>query len=185
MALTVLQPWAWAIAHGGKRVENRGWATRRRERVAIHAGAGWDPRAVLAYPPLAAALAAAGRDVAWLKTDPPRGAVVAVAQLVDCHPSRGSCCSSPWAQRGSFHLVLDDVQALADPVPAVGRQRFWDLPPAVEGAVVEQLLAAADPAPAQRACRVCGCTQDDSCIDGIDGACSWVPGQPDLCTACA
>ena len=29
-------------------------------------------------------------------------------------------------------------------------------------------------------CRVCGCTQVDSCI----GGCAWVRGEPDLCTTC-
>jgi hypothetical protein len=33
--------------------------------------------------------------------------------------------------------------------------------------------------PAQRACRVCGCTDDRAC----PGGCWWV--EPDLCSACA
>lgn len=40
-ALTVLQPWAWAIAHAGKLVENRTWAPPAYELckpIAIHAG---------------------------------------------------------------------------------------------------------------------------------------------------
>ena len=44
-ALTVKQPWAWAIIHGGKDVENRSWMPNlgpRGMRIAIHAGKGWD-----------------------------------------------------------------------------------------------------------------------------------------------
>lgn len=37
-ALTVLQPWAWAIASGLKRVENRTWQTPYRGPLLIHAG---------------------------------------------------------------------------------------------------------------------------------------------------
>ena len=35
-ALTVSQPWAWAIISGRKRVENRTWSTPVRGRIAIH-----------------------------------------------------------------------------------------------------------------------------------------------------
>jgi hypothetical protein len=40
-AVTVRQPWAWAIAHGFKDIENRSWAPRLApgELIAIHAGA--------------------------------------------------------------------------------------------------------------------------------------------------
>jgi hypothetical protein len=31
------QPWAWAVLHAGKKVENRTWATRHRGPLLIHA----------------------------------------------------------------------------------------------------------------------------------------------------
>jgi len=34
------QPWAWAIMHAGKDIENRSWKTRLRGQVAIHAAKG-------------------------------------------------------------------------------------------------------------------------------------------------
>jgi hypothetical protein len=37
LALSVRQPWAWMILHGGKDVENRDWPTKVRGRVLIHA----------------------------------------------------------------------------------------------------------------------------------------------------
>lgn len=45
LALSVRQPWAWAIIHGGKDIENRSWQAvnhglRQRGRVAIHASKG-------------------------------------------------------------------------------------------------------------------------------------------------
>lgn len=36
--LTVRQPWAWAIIHAGKDVENRTWPTNYRGKLLIHAG---------------------------------------------------------------------------------------------------------------------------------------------------
>ena len=39
-ALSIRQPWAWLILHGGKDIENRDWATRFRGRVLIHASKG-------------------------------------------------------------------------------------------------------------------------------------------------
>lgn len=40
VALSIRQPWAWLIIHGGKDIENRTWPTRFRGRVAVHAGKG-------------------------------------------------------------------------------------------------------------------------------------------------
>ncbi|MDF1685316.1 MAG: hypothetical protein P1U50_00890 [Parvibaculaceae bacterium] len=43
-ALSIKQPWAWAIIHGGKSVENRTWpvanASAKHESIAIHASKG-------------------------------------------------------------------------------------------------------------------------------------------------
>lgn len=44
-ALSVRQPWAWAIVHAGKDIENRGWKPSnpnlpRRGRIAVHAASG-------------------------------------------------------------------------------------------------------------------------------------------------
>ena len=36
-ALSVRQPWAWAIIYAGKDVENRTWPTRYRGFVIVHA----------------------------------------------------------------------------------------------------------------------------------------------------
>jgi ASCH domain len=41
--LTVRQPWAWAIIHGGKDVENRSWRTKYRGPLLIHAGSAFEP----------------------------------------------------------------------------------------------------------------------------------------------
>jgi hypothetical protein len=39
-ALSIRQPWAWLIIHGGKDIENRTWHTKFRGRFLVHASAG-------------------------------------------------------------------------------------------------------------------------------------------------
>ena len=39
-ALSIRQPWAWLIIHGGKDIENRCWPTKFRGRMLIHAAKG-------------------------------------------------------------------------------------------------------------------------------------------------
>lgn len=39
-ALSIRQPWAWLIVHGGKDIENRSWHTKFRGRFLVHAGKG-------------------------------------------------------------------------------------------------------------------------------------------------
>jgi len=41
-ALSIKQPWAWAILHAGKDIENRTWKTDYRGRVLIHTGKKFD-----------------------------------------------------------------------------------------------------------------------------------------------
>lgn len=40
MALSIRQPWAWLIIHGGKDIENRAWNTQVRGRFLVHASKG-------------------------------------------------------------------------------------------------------------------------------------------------
>lgn len=123
LALTVLQPWAWAIAHGDKRVENRRWSTRYRGPLAIHAGARLDTDVLRATP--AHLLPPRGQLVL--------GAVIAVAELHDvCDRSVGRqsvrCSCGDWADPGAYHWRLRDVRLLATPHPVRGRQRLWTVP---------------------------------------------------------
>ena len=41
-ALSLKQPWAWAIFYCGKDIENRNWATKYRGRILIHASKNYD-----------------------------------------------------------------------------------------------------------------------------------------------
>lgn len=108
-ALSIRQPWAWAILHAGKDVETRSWSTRYRGLVAIHAAQSVDREAQ-------AAMAKAGYRVPVLgKGDPDLGAYVGTARLVDVvtHSDSG------WWQ-GPYGFVLTDAVAFDTPVPGRG-----------------------------------------------------------------
>lgn len=126
-ALTVKQPWAWAIAAGHKDIENRSWITHHRGPLAIHAGLTWDRqgqqecRSVLEDM----GVVKPGEQVGerhLLAT----GAVVAVIDLVDICDDRRCKCSA-WAAIGAVHWKLRNARPLAEPVPATGRQGLWDI----------------------------------------------------------
>lgn len=141
-ALTVRQPYAWAIAVGEKDVENRSRATHYRGLLAIHAAKavyreGIDDPLVLK--------AIAGKEFAIGEAESSLGAVVAVALLAGCHHEsterpRNSCSS--WGRPGMYHWDLAGVRPLARPVPCRGKLGLWRLPGDVAQAVRAQLETA-------------------------------------------
>lgn len=138
-AISVRQPWAHAIAHLGKDVENRGWSTAWRGSIAIAACA-YRPDADFAHA-VETVKDLTDEDLPGKKIA--YGAVVAIADLTGMHHAdrcRGRC--SPWAQPDQFHWGLIDVRALAEPVPCKGRQRLWRLPADVERAITDQFARA-------------------------------------------
>lgn len=156
--LSIQQPWAWAIAHGGKNVENRTWATGYRGPLAIHAGVRWDEdgawdkrvlRALHAFgdrfdPPLR--VERLGPKTVRLIRDRQLtpGAVVAVVDLVGICTARSNseqCGCGVWAAEGQYHWRLANPRPLAEPVHCKGRLGLWDLPADVEAAVAAQIGA--------------------------------------------
>jgi len=101
--LTLTQPWATLVAIGAKRIETRGWPTRYRGWLAIHAAQGLGPvggrRGLFdqAYRPLfREALEPAMETIRPIAGHPvphydadrlPRGCIVAVAWLADVVPT--------------------------------------------------------------------------------------------------
>jgi len=122
-ALTIRQPWAWAIAYAGKNIENRNWFTKYRGPLAIHAGLGREgleglPRGVRRP---------ADQELV-------RGAVIAVADLVDIVES----ARSKWFA-GKYGWVLADVRTLKTPVAYKGSLGLWILTPSAVRRVKAQL----------------------------------------------
>lgn len=141
-ALTIRQPWAAAIVHGPKNIENRTRQTHRRGPILIHAGASIERVGPDRSLPMSR-WAARHSDPELIR----RGALVGVAQIVDCHPAQPwwrGCCCSPWGEsgpnsEGTWHWVLDRRRALPEPVPARGALGFWRPGPDVLAAVLKQI----------------------------------------------
>lgn len=143
-ALTVQQPWAWAIVHGGKNIENRvtGIVGAYRGPLAIHAGISPKSRHLADEDHrLRRALAATSQPGAELAPRPGSeyGALIGVVDLVNEHaaPPASRCCGV-WADAGVHHLVLENPRPLDRPIAAKGRLGLW-APPAE---VLDQLRVA-------------------------------------------
>jgi hypothetical protein len=103
-ALSVCQPWAWAILHGGKAIENRSRRTHYRGPLVLHASksrrnVGGDfTRLLPGLPP-------------WEQL--PYGALVGVVELVDCVPvhevADDSFAEEPWCWVLARPRVIDPV----------------------------------------------------------------------------
>ena len=140
-ALTVRQPWAWAIVHGGKDVENRtrNIAGAYRGPVAIHAGKGWADAALAEVERLAGFDATPGGFVL--------GNIVGVVDLVHVHADcteliegfgHTPTCSR-WAMSDHWHLHMSNPRPLTTPIPATGRLGLWTLPDDIASQITEQI----------------------------------------------
>ena len=136
--LTVQQPWAWAIIHGGKDVENRTQLWSYRGPLAIHAGNQWSHRGEASDLIQQARQREHGSMPQWQFTTV---AILGVVDLVDTHRAVGDCCQ-PWGEHGYtsgnrhiVHLRLENPRTLAEPIPCRGALGLWT-PPAD---IIEQL----------------------------------------------
>lgn len=123
LALSVRQPWAWCIIHGGKHLENRTQGTlnhmsRSVTHIAIHASTGMtreEYEDVVDHPGLRE------RGLTLPRPDELiRGAIIGHVRIVD----RISHSHSHW-WCGPRALVLADPVAV-EPIPVIGELGFFD-----------------------------------------------------------
>ena len=128
-AISLWQPWASAIALGHKSIETRGWATRHRGPIAIHAAKRWtaDERET-------AAVLDERNGLVGLK-DAPRGCIVAVAEIASVRPSEHLIEGIDEIEEmlgnygpGRFGWMLENVRPLHDPLPFKGKQGLFEVP---------------------------------------------------------
>lgn len=122
-ALSVRQPWAWAIVHGTKRVENRSWTTSYRGDLAIHASAkdagpsAWD--------------IVVQRDARLLLSTVEYGAIIGTVRLVDVVPRAVALRDRAlrrWVDDSSaWCWIVDDARPLATPIVMHGRLGLFDV----------------------------------------------------------
>jgi hypothetical protein len=155
-ALSIRQPYATAIAWGLKKFETRSFEVNYRGPLAIHASAThirWQERRQIAdimryleaHAP--ATHLKGGPDyhklwrqlhLEWMDDDGPglpRGAIVATVDVVDCfatddddfidslNPLERALGDYSWDRHAA---KLENLKALVEPVPAKGKQGFWD-----------------------------------------------------------
>ena len=123
-ALSLLQPWVWAILTQGKNIENRRWPTHFRGCVVIHTGKGYDAQGHTwltehgyAIPP-----------------DLPRGAFLGEMTITGCRrptvEESAGVGGNPWAF-GPWCFPLEEIIAYPEPVPGRGALGFFPVPPEV------------------------------------------------------
>lgn len=118
VAISIRQPWADAIIHHGKDVENRNWPTRFRGLVLIHAAKAWGP---------------SERDDRWSvkniigdwpqtpSVNPLLGGIIGRAEIVDCVTDM----HSKWFF-GRYGFVLRNAEPLPF-FPCKGQLGFFEV----------------------------------------------------------
>lgn len=156
-AISLWQPWASAMAFALKRNETRGWPTEVRGEVAICSS-----RRKMDWPELEI-FDRFVRPYVPEGYQPVYGAVVCVVNLLDCIPTAWfTSCTEEQKKRlpmlhplernlGNYEPVdsetgrpryaflTGELRTLPRPVPVIGHQGFFFLPPDVEAKVREQI----------------------------------------------
>jgi hypothetical protein len=119
--LSIKQPWAHAIIHLGKNIENREWPTSYRGLLAIHASKGTDNLNAYDLKDWSVEF-----GVEFPKPDAyTLGAIIGVVDLVDCLPL-AKVEDQPWAD-GPWCFLLANPRPIT-PFPCRGALSLW-LPP--------------------------------------------------------
>lgn len=123
-AISILQPWASLIAIGVKHIETRTWKTDYRGALAIHASKGFrDEARSLCFDPTFAR---------YIRFPLPLGCIIAICRLGEVYPISASdwipSKERPFGDYtpGRYGWMLEDIHALAEPIPIKGRLRLWD-----------------------------------------------------------
>lgn len=144
-AITVRNPWAWAIVSPDepKNVENRTqlgmWRRAAGETIAIHAGAQWSTRGATSPLVLDAYRRANGVALDLLQPEDNEfvhGAIIGTVRVDDVHEDAGCC--RPWGETiyeeadGTVrtvvvHLVLSEPR-VCEPIPCRGSLGLWTVP---------------------------------------------------------
>lgn len=126
-ALSIRQPWAWAIFNAGKDIENRQWRTDFRGEVCIHASKGMTKGELVEFCEFFEDTIRPGRRGSLVphSEDLYRGGIIGVAEIVDCVEES----DSPWFF-GRHGFVLRNVR-LVPFIPVRGALGFfrWEVAP--------------------------------------------------------
>jgi|SRR5262245_24238789 len=123
-ALTVRQPWEWAIIHAGKDIENRSWTNKHvTGTIAVHAGSGLDPLNELPR-----------RAKRPRPEELVHGAIIGVVDVVGVVTGH----RSKWF-RGPLGWMLTNPRPLPKPIPCIGKLGLWQIPSSIRRAIDQEL----------------------------------------------
>src|SRR5581483_5347624 len=123
-ALSLKQPMAWGVIHGGKDIENRKWKNKHAHgTIAIHASNQFGnefvfPRGVKKPP----------------EEEMVQGAIIGLVDIVDVVKRH----RSKWFT-GPYGFVLANPRPLPNPIPFKGKLGFWEVPPSIVKEIKSQL----------------------------------------------
>lgn len=152
-AISLWQPWASLMAVGAKFNETRSWPTSYRGPLAICSakcpGEIGDIQAYWLWFHRGALGPSCG-NVRELFNELPRGFVLCVVDLDDCVPTQAFHGATPMKcghmeselgdySLGRFAWMTRNLRRLKEPVPVVGRQGLWNLPPETVKLIEQQL----------------------------------------------
>src|SRR3954451_14579731 len=107
-ALSIKQPWAWLIVHGGKDIENRPWKTKIRGRILVHASKAIDVDALADFSNV-------------LPDSLMLGGIIGSIEIVGCVKES----DSKWFQ-GPYGFVLRNPEPLIF-TPLKGKVNFFEV----------------------------------------------------------
>ncbi len=141
-AITLHQPWAWALLHAGKDIENRVWWKGFTGELAVHAGKEMDLSAItffvkwgIPWPDKDALVFGAVIGAVTVTGAHNSAACVRTSTWGHLHPEGPYTCSK-WAQGGAtgdkpmMHWDITNPRPCT-PVPCRGFQKLWNLPTGV------------------------------------------------------
>ncbi|MBD2472185.1 ASCH domain-containing protein [Nostoc sp. FACHB-145] len=133
-ALTVRQPWAWAIIYANKDIENRVWPTHYRGDLLIHAASKCTKKEYLQALEFCQSMGVSLPELKMLR----RGQIIGVVTVVGC---LFSPTASGWGMPEQYHWKLANPRSIT-PIPYIGQLGLFDVP--------DELVSEAMPAATSR-----------------------------------
>ena len=126
-AISLWQPWAYAMVSGIKKNETRSWSTSYRGQLLIHAAQ--------KFPAAAREFAMTERALGRLPSRLPFGAIIGFVNLVDVKRTEDVVQGVSALERlygdysyGRYAWITDSFKAFDEPIPYKGSQGFSNVP---------------------------------------------------------
>jgi hypothetical protein len=152
-ALSLSQPWCWAVLHANKHIENRSWQPPIEmigQQIVLHAAKSWDDERQYVYREHGhlGLLTPIGMLLAMGLEPPSRRDLYQVSALVGIATIDRVVTKSdtlPEDQKrwffGEYGWVLTNVLSLPRPIACTGKQGLWTVPAPLTAEIAEMAAA--------------------------------------------